>query len=72
MAFPSTVKLAALQRARGRCECTRSGHAHEGRCPVRVTLATARFMHLALTTRHGHDAVTNCEVICAVCAHSEN
>jgi len=68
MAFSSTVKLAALQRADGRCECTEPRHAHAGRCTQRVTLATARFEHLEPRSRHGHDGLRNCEVLCPNCA----
>ena len=67
MAFSSTVKLAALQRADGRCECTQPRHAHGGRCQHRVTLATAHFQHVVLHSRHGHDGLANCEVVCADC-----
>jgi 5-methylcytosine-specific restriction endonuclease McrA len=67
MAFSSTVKLAALQRADGRCECTRARHAHAGPCTQRVTLATARFQHVVPRSRHGHDGLANCEVLCANC-----
>ena len=62
MAFSSTVKLAALQRADGRCECTETRHAHGDRCPHRVTLASAHFEHVASRYRHGYDGLTNCEV----------
>jgi hypothetical protein len=67
MAFSSTVKLAALQRAGGRCECTDPSHPHGERCTQRVTFATARFEHVAPWSRHGHDGVSNCEVLCADC-----
>jgi len=68
MAFSSTVKLAALQRADGRCECTEPRHAHGGRCPHRVTLATAQFQHVAPRSRHGHDGLANCEAVCPECS----
>ena len=67
MAFSSTVKFAALQRADGRCECTQPRHAHGGRCAHRVTLATAHFDHVAPHSRHGHDGLANCEVHCPEC-----
>jgi hypothetical protein len=68
MAFLSTVKLAALQRADGRCECSQPRHAHAGRCLVPVTLATARFEHVERPSRHGYDGLSNCEVLCVDCA----
>jgi hypothetical protein len=67
MAFSSTVKLAALQRADGRCECTSPRHAHAGRCPERVTFATACFQRVVRRFRPGYDGVVNCEVLCAHC-----
>jgi len=67
MAFPSTVKLAALQRAAGRCECTQAHHDHAGRCPEHVTLATAQFQRAVRRFRPGFDGVVNCEVRCARC-----
>ena len=68
MAFSSTVKLAALQRADGRCECTQSRHAHAGRCPHRVTLSIAQFHHAVPGSRHGYDGLANCEVRCPECS----
>ena len=67
MAFTSSVRLAALQRAEGRCECTQPSHVHAGRCTQRVTLATAHFEHVAPHSRHGHDGLSNCEVFCSGC-----
>jgi hypothetical protein len=69
MAFPSTVKLAALQRADGRCECTEPRHAHTGRCSERVTLATAQFQRVVRRFRPGYDGVVNCEVLCTRCGN---
>ena len=68
MAFSSTVKLAALQRADGRCECTEPRHAHGGRCAHRVTLATAHFQLVATRSRHGYFGLANCEVLCPECS----
>ena len=67
MAFSSTVKLAALQRAAGRCECTHPQHDHAGRCSERVTLASAHFQRAVRRFRPTYDGVVNCEVRCARC-----
>ncbi len=67
MAFSSTVKLAALQRADGRCECMGPRHAHGGRCAHRVTLASAHF-ELITRSRHGYYGLANCEVLCPDCS----
>jgi hypothetical protein len=67
MSFSSTVKLAALQRAGGRCECNHPGHEHGGRCSERLSLATAQFRRPSRPYRHGFDGVANCEVLCADC-----
>jgi hypothetical protein len=67
MSFSSTVKLAALQRADGRCECTHPRHEHAGRCAERVTLATAQFRRAGGQFRHRYDGVANCEVVCTHC-----
>jgi hypothetical protein len=67
MAFSSTVKLAALQRAAGRCECTHPHHDHTGRCTERVTFASAQFQRAARRYRPVFDGVVNCEVRCARC-----
>jgi hypothetical protein len=67
MAFSSSVKLAALQRAAGRCECTHPHHDHAGRCSERVTIASAQFQRPTRRFRPGFDGVVNCEVRCARC-----
>ena len=67
MAFSSTVKLAALQRAAGRCECTHPHHDHAGRCSERVTIASAHFQRSVRRFRPGFDGVVNCEVRCVRC-----
>ncbi len=71
MAFSSAVKLAALKRSDGRCECVRPAHPHSGRCTVRLTLDTARFHYIDAWARHARNGLGNCEVLCARCDPSE-
>jgi 5-methylcytosine-specific restriction endonuclease McrA len=69
MAFSPTVKVQALRRSGGRCECRRSGHGHNYsvRCSTRLTLGTAQFHHKAAQSVGGHDGLSNCEVLCGAC-----
>ncbi len=67
MAFPESVKLAALRRSGYRCECKRRGHGHYGRCSAVVWRSTAEFHHVTAQSVGGSDALSNCEVLCGSC-----
>ena len=67
MAFPDDVKRAAFVRSGGQCECVRRGHSHAGRCPTKLSMATAEFHHLTAQSKDGHDGLSNCEVLCVTC-----
>jgi hypothetical protein len=72
MAFLEGVILQAWRRSDGRCECTRDGHDHDGRCGAPLVWSlrhgilsggwiAARRMALAT------DVLENCEIRCSGC-----
>jgi hypothetical protein len=62
MAFSQEVKDAANRRAGGRCECTRQGCGHSGRCNKEL-----RNWHAHHVTAGGPDTLSNCEALCVPC-----
>jgi 5-methylcytosine-specific restriction endonuclease McrA len=73
MAFPEDVKRQAFIRSGGRCECTRLGHPHVGRCQAGIAMATilspatVEFHHLSASAVGGHDGLSNCQALCIPC-----
>lgn len=63
MAFPQSVKDAAMKRAGRRCECKRSACNHSGRC----TKGGVEFNHIKSQRAGGGDTLANCEVLCVQC-----
>ena len=67
MSFPVVVRLAALIRAGGRCECRREGCDHDGRCNAVILFGGFEAHHRHASSRGGPDAFSNCEILCAAC-----
>lgn len=67
MAFSETVKAQAYRRSGGRCECTRRGHGHLGRCAKRLTSSAGEFHHITAQSKGGSDGLSNCEFLCKPC-----
>ena len=63
MAFSELTKVQAMRRAGGRCQCTRHGHGHTGRCPHKGV----EFHHKLSQFAGGGDGLANCEVLCVKC-----
>jgi hypothetical protein len=70
MAFSDEVKSLAFGHAAGRCECTREGHGHVGKCNKPLTLFSATFRHRLAPAAGGSDSAPNCEVLCPQCGAS--
>jgi 5-methylcytosine-specific restriction endonuclease McrA len=66
MAFPEEVKKAAYNRAGGKCECTRSGCNHSGRCNASLS-GGWHAHHIHASSLDGHDGLSNCEALCIPC-----
>jgi hypothetical protein len=67
----------AWELARGRCECTRDAHGHDGRC--RAALVWERrgligeggwFAREWTPVNGGEDEPGNCEILCVVCSRA--
>ncbi|MBS1722020.1 MAG: hypothetical protein JSS66_03315 [Armatimonadetes bacterium] len=71
MGFSDETKKAAFERCGGRCECTRSSCSmhYMTRCQMAVKFTTATYHHKKDHTIGDVDRLTNCEVLCATCAH---
>lgn len=79
MAFSAETIRQAWARSGGRCECTRKGHDHYGRCPKRLerskqgcpstgsTQGHWEAHHLIAVASGGSDALSNCEILCCGC-----
>jgi 5-methylcytosine-specific restriction endonuclease McrA len=65
MPFHPKTKALVLLRSGNRCECTRLGHDHIGRCP-RV-LTNAQFHHRTAQRLVVDDSLSNCEALCTSC-----
>lgn len=75
MAFPKSVKDAALLRSGGRCECRRK-HTYDtnpphkgGRCPQRIRQGQWEAHHKTALASGGPDTLSNCEALCIRCHH---
>jgi hypothetical protein len=72
MVFSQSVVEGAWERSRGRCECVRQGHGHDGRCK-RPLLWSSRgsdcdYGWEAHRIRaRGSDRLSNCEILCHAC-----
>jgi 5-methylcytosine-specific restriction endonuclease McrA len=67
MPFSPNTKAQALRLSGHRCECTRLGHGHSGRCRTSLGASTAQFHHKHAHALGGPDSLSNCEVLCASC-----
>jgi 5-methylcytosine-specific restriction endonuclease McrA len=65
MAFPQSVTDAAWRRSGGKCECTRAGCKHTGRCNTTLTKWHAH--HVVSQNAGGADTLANCEALCVPC-----
>ena len=58
-------------RAGRRCECTRTGHDHTGRCPRTFTYGERKTRwqahHRIAVSSGGGDAASNCQILCTIC-----
>jgi len=72
MAFTDSVVDQAWQRSGGKCECTRTGHGHTGRCN-RGLLKSSRGAESSQgweahhITAGGMDTLSNCQILCQDC-----
>ena len=71
MAFTEQTVWTAFVRSGGRCECSRQGHGHVGRC-TRTFGWNDRGGYWQAHHRHavasgGGDSLSNCEVTCTHC-----
>ena len=68
MAFREDTKLAAYERAGGRCECLRqSCSAHFGGRCGRLLTAGWHAHHVRAPSEGGRDELDNCEALCILC-----
>ncbi len=75
MRFSLETLRQAFALARGRCECTRDGHAHSSRCDEQLTWNNLGFLGEGGWQAHawvpldagGEDDPENCEVLCWRC-----
>ena len=68
MAFREDTKLAAYERAGGRCECLRqSCSAHFGGRCGRLLTAGWHAHHVRASSEGGRDDLDNCEALCILC-----
>ena len=65
--FPETIKDAAFERSKGRCECRRKSHKwHKGpRC--KTIIGRNRNVHYHHIRSKGPDTLGNCEALCIRC-----
>lgn len=75
MAFSDDVIDAAWDRSDGHCECRRTTHNHNGRCP-RILIKSLRGRdvpggweahHKTATILGDNDTLSNCEILCQLC-----
>lgn len=73
MPFPESVVKKAWQRAGGKCQCTRSGCRHTGRCSKELVWENrgAEGRRGAWEAHHrsadGGNTRSNCEILCLAC-----
>jgi len=67
VAFSDAVKAQAYRRSGGRCECTRKGHRHVGRCLARLTASSGHYHHVTAVAKGGSDGLSNCQYLCIPC-----
>ncbi len=67
MAFPQEVIDAAWRRAGGKCECTRTGCVHNGRCNKALRAGAWHAHHRTAQAADGPDTLSNCECLCVDC-----
>lgn len=72
MAFSDEVVARAWAAAGGRCECTRTGHGHAGRCGKSLNRASRgsdspQGWEAHHRTAGGPDTLGNCEILCQDC-----
>lgn len=67
MAFSTEVTDAAWRRAGGKCECTRQGCRHTGRCNAALTDGKWHAHHRTAQSVGGSDGLSNCEALCIPC-----
>ena len=66
MAFSDSTKRQAYARAGGRCECTRKGCSHYGRCNADLRYGCDAH-HRTAQASGGDDGLSNCEMLCIAC-----
>lgn len=66
MAFSDDTKARAYNRAGGRCECTRTGCGHRGRCNSDLSRGYHAH-HRHAQSAGGGDDLGNCEALCVAC-----
>lgn len=72
MPFSDYIIKQAWQRSGGRCECTRRGHAHIGRCDRRLLESyrgdTATEFGWEACSKSGlYNDLSDCEILCFDC-----
>ncbi len=67
MAFSEQTKAQAWGRAGGRCECTRMGCGHVGRCNAHLVAYGWDAHHVVSLDAGGADTLANCEALCLAC-----
>jgi len=75
MPFDDLTVECAWARAGGRCECTRQGHGHKGRCNKQLSKENRgrsgrgawEAHHLHQQQSGGRDNFANCEIVCWEC-----
>ncbi len=72
MSFSDNVVSTAWNRAGGKCECTRKGCDHTGRCNKALNWGergkeTAGGWEAHHINRNGGDVLSNCEILCQDC-----
>jgi hypothetical protein len=75
MSFSQSVVEQALERSKGRCECTEPDHNHAGvRCSVFIDpdnkLPGLKWQatYVADMPREDRDRLSNCEILCLPCS----
>ncbi len=67
MPFSDEVLGGAWRRAGGRCECTRTGCGHPGRCGSPLQAVQWNAHHILEEEIGGASTLANCEALCFVC-----
>ena len=67
MAFPQSVIDAVWKRSGGKCECTRTGCEHTGRCSALLSEGKWHAHHIVSQHADGADTLNNCEALCIPC-----